>query len=265
MNDRPRLWPVFAAYVAAFATIVVLSLIAAAAVRSLYPDAPASAVLNGLPGLLAGGVASSTALVLIVLLVARPPDPARLRLVPGRETGRALGVMILGTLALGQALDSLTMLAGLGNSGSMPVIRNALAGAAGPDLFGAVLVIGIMAGTAEEVFFRAYMQTRLRERWRPVIAVAVTSAGFGLMHLEWLHALLALALGLYFGFITEQASSALPAIVCHVVNNVVFTLLAALVGTVESFWPNAALLGVGVLVFAASVVWLRRALPAPRG
>lgn len=259
MGEPPRLWPIFVAYVSAFAAIVAFSIVAAVVVRSLYPDLPERAVLDGLPGLLAGGVASSTALILTVLAVTRPFDPKRLRLVPGSETGTALAVMVVGMLALGQALDSLTMLVGLGQHGSMPVIRRALASAAGPELFAAVVVIGLMAGAAEEIFFRGYIQTALRARWRAPVAVLVTSAAFAFLHLEWLHAALAFLLGLYLGFLTEVSGSALPAIVCHVVNNIVFTLLTALVGAVEAFGPNVILLTAGAAVFAGCVIWLRRA------
>jgi membrane protease YdiL (CAAX protease family) len=178
--------------------------------------------------------------------------------VPGSETGRALAVMIGGMLALGQALDSLTMLVGLGQRGSMLAIRRALEGAVGPELFLAVVVIGFMAGAAEEVFFRGYVQTALRARWPPARAVVVTSAGFALFHLHWVHVLLAFALGLYLGFVTERAGSALPAIACHVVNNAVFTVMAALGLTVEAVLPNAVLLGASAAVVAGCLVWLRR-------
>ena len=94
-------------------------------------------------------------------------------------------------------------------------------------------------------------------------AVAATSACFGLMHIEWLHALLAFLLALYLGFITELSGSALPAVVAHVVNNTLFTLLTALGGTVSAFAPNVALLVAGVVVFVGCVVLLRRTL-APR-
>ena len=258
MGESPRLWPVFVAYVSAFAAIVVLSIVAAVIVRSLYPDVPERVVLDGLPGLLAGGVASSTALLLTVLAVVRPFDPKRLRLAPGWETGTTLAVMVVGMLALGQALDSLTMLAGLGQYGSMPLIRRALASAAGPELFAAVVVIGLMAGAAEEVFFRGYMQTALRARWRAPAAVLATSVAFGVLHLEWLHAVLALVLGLYLGFLTEVSGSALPAVVCHVVNNIVFTLLTALFGAVEAVGPNLVLLATGTAGFMGAVWWIRR-------
>ena len=261
MAERPPLWPVFVAYVGAFAAIVVLSVLGAGVVRALYPDLPEQAVFEGLPGLLAGGIASSTGLLMTVLIASRGARLAGLRLVPGRETGRTLVIMAIGTLALGQTLDSLIMLAGLGQQGTMVVIRRALAGAEGPDLFLAVVVIGVLAGTAEEAFFRAYMQTRLGERLPPAAAVLIASMCFGVLHLEWLHAGLAFALGLYLGWITELAGSALPAVVCHVINNVLFTILTVAWGTLEGVALNAGLTAVCALAFAGCVVWLRRVRP----
>jgi membrane protease YdiL (CAAX protease family) len=164
--------------------------------------------------------------------------------------------MIVGTLALGQILDSATMLAGLANKGAMAVIRRAIEGAAGPELFAAVVIIGVLAGSAEEVFFRGYMQTRLRERWPPAVAVVVTSVAFGLLHLEWLHAAMALALGLWLGFVTERAGSALPAIAAHVVNNVVFTVLTATVGTLQDRTLNMALLTGSAVIFFGCALWI---------
>ncbi len=259
----PRVWPVFVAYVLAFFTIVSFSLMAAVVVHGLNPDLPEREVFDGLPGLIAGGLASALALLFTVSMVARPVSPARLRLLPGRERGRDLAVMILGVLALGQALDSLTTLAGVGERGSMVVIRRAVQSAAGPDLFLAVVVIGVLAGTAEELFFRAYMQTRLRERWAAPVAIVVTSVAFGLLHFEWLHAVLAFGLGLYLGWITELTGSALPAIAAHVVNNSLFTVLTAALGEVEGVEINAILLAAGVAVFAGCLFHLRRTFAVP--
>ncbi|HXG03506.1 MAG TPA: CPBP family intramembrane glutamic endopeptidase [Candidatus Binatia bacterium] len=246
-----RVWGVFAVYLLAFAGVVVCSLMAAVALKAAYPDVPDQELFDSLPGLLAGGLASSAALGLTVVSVTRPLGAQALRLQPGRETGRDLLAAVAGTLALGQALDSLTMLAGLGQHGSMAVIRRALEGAGGPDLFAAVVVIGVLAGGAEEVFFRGWMQTRLREHWPASRAVVVTSVAFGLMHLEWLHAALAVALSLWLGFVTEQTGSALPAVAAHVINNSVFTLLTAAAGSVTGFESNAALLAASTAVFLA--------------
>src|SRR5262249_19193098 len=142
--------------------------------------------------------------------------------------------------------------------GSMAVIRQALEGAGGSDLFGAILVIGIMAGAAEEIFFRGYMQTRLREAWPKWPAIAATAVGFALLHLEWLHAVLALMLGLWLGFATERVGSALPSIAAHVINNTVFTVLTATVGTLTAFTPNVVLAVGSAAIFAACVAFVAR-------
>jgi membrane protease YdiL (CAAX protease family) len=261
--SKSRVWPVFAAYVLAAFSIVSFSLVAAMMLRAAFPEMSEREVFEGLPGLLAGGLASSLALIVTVLSMSRPLDPVRLRLVPGRETGDQLAATILGTLALGQVLDSAAVLAGLVDRGAMAVIRRALEGAAGPELFAAVVIIGVLAGSAEEVFFRGYMQTRLRERWSPALAVLVTSVAFGLLHLEWLHAVLALALGLWLGVITERAGSALPAIASHVVNNVVFTVLTATLGTLHDRTLNMALLTGSAVIFFGCALWIRRPSTPP--
>jgi len=242
-------------------TIILASLAAIAALRGANPDITEAELLTGAAGLIAGGLASSLALVLTVFLVSQPFDPVLLRLVPGRETGPDLVAAVLGMLSLGQALDSITMLAGLGRQGSMPVIRKALTGLEGADLFAAVLVLGVLAGTAEELFFRGYMQSRLRAAWRPGTAIVATSVAFALLHMEWIHAAMALVLGIYLGALTERAGSALPAIVCHVVNNTVFTLATALAGTVDDRQTNVLLLVLSVVLFVASAGLLARRLP----
>jgi membrane protease YdiL (CAAX protease family) len=253
-------WPVLLAYVLAIVVILLFSLVAAAGVRAGYPDLPDTDLFDGLPGLLAGGLASSTALLLTAVAMSRPLTPAALRLLPGRETGRALLVMIIGMLALGQALDALLTLAGAADHGALALIRRALAGTTGPPLFAAVVVLGVLTGVAEEVFFRGYMQTRLGLVWSPRVAVAVTSASFAVLHLEFVYALLALALGLYLGFLTELSGSALPALVCHVLNNVLFTLTTAALAPLHGWPVNAALFMLALVVFSGCVVWLRRHL-----
>lgn len=258
----PRLWPVAVAYAGAVAAVVLFSVAAAGFVRALYPDVPAEALLGGLPGLVAGAVASSLALLTTAVVAASPLDPERLRLRPGWEDGRTLAVVVAGMLALGQVLDSATALAGLGGQGTLADVRRALAGASGPELFVAVVALGPLAGPAEELFFRGYMQTRLRARLGAGPAVGLAAAAFAVLHLDWLHGLLAFVLGLYLGWITELTGSVLPAMVAHAVNNMLFTLLAARLGTMATPGLDLALLGASAVVLAGCLRWLRRAAPA---
>ena len=259
-----RPWAVFIVYFAAVALILFMSGLALITLQAWSPDAPTEDLVRSLLGILAGSLASSAALLLTVTLAERPLEPARLGLVPGRETGRALGVMVLGTLALGQTLDSAAQLVGFHNVGTMVLIRRALEGAIGPELVGAILVIAVAAGTAEEIFFRCVMQRRLRFFWRPLPAIAVTSAAFAILHVDpydphVVPFVLTFALSLYLGFVVEQARSTLPAIVCHVVNNAVFTLQVALGWSTLPDRTNLPLALGGAAVFLGCLVWLRRA------
>jgi len=72
---------------------------------------------------------------------------------------------------------------------------------------------------------------------------------------------MAFVLGLYLGVLTERTGSALPAIVCHVVNNSLFTVLTALSGTVESRQVNALLLGLSAAVLVVCLAILHHRLP----
>jgi membrane protease YdiL (CAAX protease family) len=269
MEEQPgRAWHVFVTYLAAVAGITATTGIAIEMVSSMYPDVPEPTLVRTLPGLLGISLAASTGLLLTLLLVVRPLDAARFRLLPGWETGFTLVVMAVGLLALGQALDSLTTVLGFADRGSLVLIRQVLQGTGGPDLFGAVLVFGVAAGVAEEIFFRGYMQSRLREHWPAPAAVLAVSTAFAVLHLDLLsmsavHMVLALLLGIYLGFVAEVSGSTLPAIVCHVVNNIVYTLQTALNITVVGREANLATAGVCVLLFVGCVWWIRRAAPDP--
>jgi len=127
-----------------------------------------------------------------------------------------------------------------------------------------VSVLGVFARRAEELFFRGYMQTRLRAAWRPGIAIAATSVAFALLHMEWIHAAMALVLGLYLGVLTERTGSVLPAMLCHVANNSVFTVATAALGTVDDHRTNGILLAMGGVVFLTAGSFLLRRLPPVR-
>jgi membrane protease YdiL (CAAX protease family) len=262
-SPRMAVWRVFATYVAAVAGIFAASGVAILALKAMFPDVADQALLQSLPGLIAGSLASSTALLLTLLMIVQPSSPSALRLRPGWETGRALAVMVLGMLALGQFLDSLVWLVGWGERGSLVFVRRVLESAVGPDLFGAVLVFGLIAGVSEEIFFRGFMLARLREHWGGPRAIVATAACFGVLHVDpnGIHMALAFVMGLYLGFVVERTGSTLPAIVCHVVNNVVYTLQTALGGTLVDRASNAVVAAACVLLLLACLAWLRRAAP----
>lgn len=261
-DERPaRAWHVIAIYVAAVAASMATTILGIAFLRATDPDAPYTTLAYGLPALLVGSLAASSGLLLALLLFVRPLDATRFRLRPGWETGPALAVMTLGVLVLSQTLDSVARLLGVADQSPLVPFLPALERARGSDLFAAVLVLGFGAGIAEEVFFRGYMQSRLREHWPVPAAVLVTSVAFAVLHLPVVHAVSVLALGLYLGFVAEVSGSTLPAIVCHVVNNVVFTLQTAVGFAVLDRDANLIAAAVGPVLVVLCVLWLRGATP----
>lgn len=255
----------FIGYAVAFAGTIGASLLAAFLLVALDTGQPAGPLWASLQGLLAGGFASSSTLLAVALIGTAPPRLARLRLAPGRAPRAAVAVMVVGVLALGQALDSLAWVLGLEGGGALEMIRRALTRASPGMLALALLGIGVFAGFAEELFFRGFMQTRLVARWPPWAAVTAAALGFGILHLDPVHAALAFVLGLYLGFLVERSGSVVPAVICHAVNNCASILLTALVGTPTGFAANLVLGAALAVVFAGAVVAVRRMVPGRAG
>src|SRR6476620_11496964 len=115
--------------------------------------------LVAVTALLAGVPASSLALIGIALLAARPPRREGLRLRPSGISGREIAVMAVGVLALSQALESLVLLLDLGPGPTLEWMSRTVAAATPLGLTLAVVVVGLLAPVAEELFFRGYMLT----------------------------------------------------------------------------------------------------------
>ena len=220
---------------------------------------------DGLAALLVGVPASSLGLIVIAWLAAGRPRRERLRLLPARVPARGILAMIVGILALSQALESLALLVGVGPGANLDWIARTLATATPLTLALAVLVVGGLAPVGEELFFRGFMLTRLRQVWRAGPAIVVTALAFGLIHGEWVHGLLATGIGLYLGLVTARSGSVIPAVICHVANNTASVLLSAAIGSPQGRGVNAVLLVVTALIFAASLQWLPPPEPAEAG
>jgi uncharacterized protein len=252
----------FLGYAVAFAATIVVSVLAMWVFFPVRGDEDLERAFERLPVVLVGGLVSSTVLSLTAVAAAGSPRFLRLRLVPTDVSAGAVLMMVLGVLTLGQSLESLSVVLGVGEGGAMGMFRRVLTGISGIDLLLAVLVIGILAPFGEELFFRGFMQTRLRERWGVRATVTASALCFAALHLEWVHAALAFVLGLYLGFVTEASGSIRPAILCHLVNNTASTLLTASFGWVTGFWPHLCLGSLTTAIFIVSLILLRSMLPA---
>ena len=216
---------------------------------------------DGLTSLLVSVPASSLALIVIAWLAAGRPRRERLRLLPSRVSTRGIAAMIVGILALSQALESLAILLGVGPGANLDWIARALAGAGPGSLLLAILVIGGLAPVGEELFFRGFMLTRLRRVWSAGPAILVTAIAFGVIHGEWVHGVLATGIGIYLGLVTVRSASVIPAVICHVANNTVSVVLSAGLGSPQGRGVNALLVVIAAALFAGAWRWLPPAPP----
>lgn len=83
----------------------------------------------------------------------------------------------------------------------------------------ALLLGGVVAPVAEEVFFRGYLQAGLRSRWGARWALVISSLLFALVHLSPATLPPLFVMGLLLGYLYERTDSIWPSIILHALNN----------------------------------------------
>jgi membrane protease YdiL (CAAX protease family) len=232
-----QILPVLAVFIA----VIVMHMVAGIAVFAAlagFDSAPAALT----PELLVAiGTVTSTIFLVVGLaagMASRAGVARSLRLAPGRFSIGMTLVSIFVFICLSQTADSALDLTGWAQGSLLADMTHSLSQATGATLVAAVLAIGLGGGIAEEVFFRGWMQTRLRPALGAWPAILITAAAFGLMHFDFVHSPVALLFGIFLGWITEKAGSILPAIAVHSVNNIMAVLGAALLPVPVASTPH---------------------------
>lgn len=78
-----------------------------------------------------------------------------------------------------------------------------------------IILIGVLPGFSEELFFRGFVQRRLLQRYRPANAIGITSVVFGLFHVTPHGIALATIIGVWLGVMAWRANSIWPSALCH--------------------------------------------------
>jgi membrane protease YdiL (CAAX protease family) len=196
-------------------------------------------------------------------LASRRPLRTRLGLGPGRLPTRSLALLVVGTLALSQALDGVLELTGLRERSALADLEVVLAGASGPGLALALLGVGLAPGVCEELLCRGLLQRGLETRLGAAPAVVIAALVFGALHLEPVHAVFATFLGLWLGATALLAGSVRAPILCHAVNNLVAVGLAARLP--DLIRPGVGSVAGGLAVAGACLLAARRSAPASAG
>ncbi|HXC52353.1 MAG TPA: CPBP family intramembrane glutamic endopeptidase [Candidatus Limnocylindrales bacterium] len=191
------------------------------------------------------------------------PFAKRLRTGRGLLSTVEIAVASAGGLALSSALGTVLRFMPGYESGGLGRFHKLCAGLHGTELWLAALLIGLLAPLGEELFYRGAMQTRLMERFGTIAGVVLTSAVFGIAHLDPLHMVVGVVMGLYLGWISVLSKSCRTTIAVHGVNNS-FAVLVAVAGTASTSAAGhgpADYVASGtawLLIAAGCVLWLQR-------
>ena len=138
------------------------------------------------------------------------------------------------------------------------------------NVFG-ILSITIMAPLVEELLFRGAIQGyMLRKGMKPITAILIASAIFGIVHMNPIQIPFAFAIGMIFGWLYYRTGSVIPGIVGHFINNTIACIQMATM-TKEEFntktieWlgagPTYALFAISFAVMIGMFLYLKKHLP----
>ena len=139
------------------------------------------------------------------------------------------------------------------------------------NVFG-ILSITIMAPLVEELLFRGAIQGYMHQKgMKPLHAILIASAIFGIVHMNPIQIPFAFAIGLIFGWLYYRTGSLVPGIVGHFINNSIACIQMATM-TEEEFntktieWlgegPTYALFALSFAVMIGMFHYLKKRLPA---
>ena len=139
------------------------------------------------------------------------------------------------------------------------------------NVFG-IISIAIMAPLVEELLFRGAIQGyMLRKGMKPLHAILIASAIFGIVHMNPIQIPFAFAIGLIFGWLYYRTGSVVPGIIGHFINNSIACIQMATL-TEEEFntktieWlgagPTYALFAISLAVMIGMFLYLKKRLPA---
>lgn len=123
-----------------------------------------------------------------------------------------------------------------------------------------VLLIGIMAGFSEELFFRAGLQRLLStSRMSPWAAVWISAIVFSALHMQFFGFVPRMLLGAFFGYLLVWSGSVWLPIALHAFNNSMYVILMQVTGSGEPSLGGAESSWYAILLSAiltAAGLWL---------
>lgn len=150
----------------------------------------------------------------------------RLALDTPPASGKVLAASLLGTLGVAYSNGWLVTLVFPEPSEAIESLTRMFIEPGG--LYGVLLVVvlSVVPGVCEELFFRGYAQSRLVARWGGWRGIVLPSLFFVLLHLDPQHMLNILPIGFWLGFVAWRTGSTWTSVLCHAFNNFVMISIA---------------------------------------
>lgn len=123
------------------------------------------------------------------------------------------------------------------------------------SLIMSVLIVGVLAGFSEELFFRGGIQRLLVSgRINPHVAIWLTAFIFSAIHLQFFGFFPRLLLGAFFGYLLYWTKNLWVPIVCHILNN---TIVATVTWTTAKGTSAPSVLNdIGTLSSSHQLLWV---------
>ena len=90
----------------------------------------------------------------------------------------------------------------------------------GHEYFGTLVFVGvIVAPLVEEIFFRGFVFSGLRQKYNWKVATFLSSALFAIAHLQWVALIPTFLMGVVLSYLFHRSKSILPGIILHLIVN----------------------------------------------
>lgn len=134
-------------------------------------------------------------------------------------------------------------------------VNTLMGGSSAGSLTLSILIVGVLAGFSEELFFRGGIQRLLVSgHVNPHVAIWVTAFLFSAIHLQFFGFFPRLLLGAFFGYLLYWTKNLWVPIVCHILNNSIVATVTWM--TARGSATSGGLNEIGTAVSAHQLLWV---------
>ncbi len=124
------------------------------------------------------------------------------------------------------------------------------------------LMIGLTPAVCEEVLFRGYFQTRLTQAMHPIFGILIASFFFAAFHMDLVHVIAVFPMGVFLGWVSWRSGSLIPAMMGHLVNNVISVVMVVMEPDGEAGMFEAPAVAVSLAIIALGIAGMSATVTA---